>query len=51
MEKIKLMFPAIVSARITEKQKEKIERLASKLNLSKSEFLRDFLTNILMKLP
>ena len=44
-------YPAWIGSRITEEQKEKVERLANQMNLSQSEFLRDFITNILMKLP
>ena len=44
-------FPAWIGSRITDEQKEKIERSANELNLSQSEFLRHFITNILMQLP
>ena len=50
MKNLKTQFPVTVSSRITDEQKERIEKLAHKLHLTKSEFLRDLITNILINL-
>jgi antitoxin component of RelBE/YafQ-DinJ toxin-antitoxin module len=50
MEKKSNKFPAIVSSRITPEQKEKIDKIAYDLHLSKSELVRDLLSNVINSL-
>jgi hypothetical protein len=46
----KQLFRETVSSRLTDEQKQKLDKLAFDLQLSKSELLRDLIINILMRI-
>ena len=43
----KIQFPAVVSIRLTDQDKNKIEKISYDSRLTKSEFLREQVINIL----
>jgi len=45
MENEKRLYPAIVSSRLTELQKDKLNKLAWKNHCTKSEYLRKIIIN------